>query len=554
MSNIFQTLKQALNSFKDFNQPVDAVARFLIRSSAFLRKEIVEVLRQPLLVLTLVLGPFLILLFFGIGYRNEPRALRTLFVVDQKDSALAQRIEQDAPSFGKQLIFAGITNNLEAAKEQLRRQEVDLITVVPTNAYNTILNNRQAAFQLYHHEIDPFQVDYVNVFSRVYIDALNRRVLRYITTEGQTNIAQARTRLEAAQISAAALRELLERCAAALGQPEAEERCDSETARQYLQQLDRNIDELELSAGDSILLIDGIKQELGYNDEPAAADQPTLADIMRNTNELSDLEIEALELEALEERANNYLAKLRTLTKLEHDLSQIDARLREFLDIDPRVLITPFSSEAQSIATIKTGITDFFAPSVIVLLLQHLTVTFAALSIVRERRLGSMELFNVSPLSALETLLGKYISYILFGGVLATILLALTMFGMRVPLLGSAWGVALVIAALLFTSLGIGFVISLLSSTDIQAVQYSMIVLLTSVFFSGFILGLDTLWQPVRTISWAIPATYGILLLRDIMLRGSALAPDLLLQLTAIGAALFLAAWFLLRRSMMNIS
>ena len=38
--------------------------RIVIRSSAFLRKEIVEIIRQPLLVLTLVLGPFLILLFF----------------------------------------------------------------------------------------------------------------------------------------------------------------------------------------------------------------------------------------------------------------------------------------------------------------------------------------------------------------------------------------------------------------------------------------------------------------------------------------------------------
>ena len=59
--------------------------RSLIRILAFLRKEIFEVIRQPMLVLTLVLGPFLILLFFGIGYRNEPRALRTVIVAEQED-------------------------------------------------------------------------------------------------------------------------------------------------------------------------------------------------------------------------------------------------------------------------------------------------------------------------------------------------------------------------------------------------------------------------------------------------------------------------------------
>jgi hypothetical protein len=77
-----------------------------------------------------------------------------------------------------------------------------------------------------------------------------------------------------------------------------------------------------------------------------------------------------------------------------------------------------------------------------------------------------------------------------------------------------------------------------------------MIVLLTSVFFSGFILGLETLWEPVRMISWTLPATYGILLLRDIMLRGASLSLDTLALLFTIGAGLFLAAWFLLRRSM----
>jgi len=72
----------------------------------------------------------------------------------------------------------------------------------------------------------------------------------------------------------------------------------------------------------------------------------------------------------------------------------------------------------------------------------------------------------------------------------------------------------------LFTSLGIGFAISIVSQTDSQAVQYSMIILLASVFFSGFIMSLDMLLPPVRVISWLLPTTYGTLLLRDIALRG----------------------------------
>ena len=49
--------------------------RGIIRASSFFRKEIFEILRQPRLVATLVLGPFLILFIFGIGYRDQPRSL-----------------------------------------------------------------------------------------------------------------------------------------------------------------------------------------------------------------------------------------------------------------------------------------------------------------------------------------------------------------------------------------------------------------------------------------------------------------------------------------------
>ncbi len=49
--------------------------RGIIRSSSFFRKEIFEILRQPRLVATLVLGPFLILFIFGIGYRDQSSAI-----------------------------------------------------------------------------------------------------------------------------------------------------------------------------------------------------------------------------------------------------------------------------------------------------------------------------------------------------------------------------------------------------------------------------------------------------------------------------------------------
>jgi hypothetical protein len=69
---------------------------------------------------------------------------------------------------------------------------------------------------------------------------------------------------------------------------------------------------------------------------------------------------------------------------------------------------------------------------------------------------------TVAPLSAIETLLGKYLSYLIFGGVMAAILSALVIYGLRVPMLGLPQHYALAVAALLFTSRGYGFAISLI--------------------------------------------------------------------------------------------
>jgi ABC-2 type transport system permease protein len=195
-------------------------------------------------------------------------------------------------------------------------------------------------------------------------------------------------------------------------------------------------------------------------------------------------------------------------------------------------------------------VSDYYAPAVIVLLLQHFAVTFAGLSIVRDERWGTMELFRVAPLSAIEILLGKYLSYMIFAGSLAAILTGLVVFGLGVPMLGNWTDFALTVAALIFTSLGLGFLISLLARTTSQAVQFSMIVLLASIFFTGFFLSIQALWPPVRVLSWMLPATYGIQLLQNVMLRGELASPEMVANLALIGLNLFLLAWLLLHRAL----
>ncbi len=528
-------------------QSQNNLTRSGIRVSAFLLKEMLEIARQPMLLVTLVLGPFLILLFFGIGFRNEPQSLRTLFVVEQ-DSPLAETVEQYATSLGRQLIFAGITNDREEAKKRLKDGEVDLVVTIPADPFDIIRNNNQAVFDLYHREINPIQAGYVDVFGRVYVDEVNRRVLRFITAATQVNASEIDNTLAVIQENIDGFKDVLEECATTVSELSENDACSSETLNKYAQELDKSVDEMQLKLGDTTDLSDAAQRWLkGDTDSNIQDDlQPTLNRIVRNTNEIS-------EFKEAQQTAIDYLEKVKTLTKLETDVSTIKERLQEFAGINPQILVSPFRSEVTNMALVGATVTDYYAPAVIVMLLQHLTVTFAALSLVRERLLGSLEVFSVSPISALETLLGKYLSYLIFGSLLSAVLFSLIVFGMQVPQLGSWLHVIFIVLGLVFTSLGIGFVISLISTTDTQAVQYSMIVLLTSVFFSGFILELYTLWEPVRIISWFLPATYGILSLREVMLRGNALDWGLMWQLLGLGLLLAAVSWWLLRRLMKQV-
>jgi ABC-2 type transport system permease protein len=268
------------------------------------------------------------------------------------------------------------------------------------------------------------------------------------------------------------------------------------------------------------------------------------------TSSLENISQKRDEISDLDSAQGSYGDEIKSLREIDQGLSNLEIQLADFQSVSPDVLVAPFNYQAKSLQGVSLNLTDFFAPAALVLLLQHLAVTFSALSIVRERRSGTMELFRISPLAPIEILIGKYWSYLLFGAVMAAAITVTVVFLLKVPIVGTWANYATVILALLFTSLGMGFLISLISGTETQAVQYTMFTLLASVFFSGFFLDLRNMWQPVQIVSWMLPATYGIRLLQDIMLRGTSVNPILLLGLTGLGLAFFLVTWLLLHRQM----
>ena len=225
---------------------------------------------------------------------------------------------------------------------------------------------------------------------------------------------------------------------------------------------------------------------------------------------------------------------------------------QDLTEIPPDVIAAPTVSETTNIAPTQPTVVTYFAPAVLALILQHMAVTLTALSFVRERTSGAMEMFRISPVNSFELVLGKYLGLGLVSAIIATITTLLLVFVLGVPLLGDPWLAVAVVALLVVASLGVGLLISVVADSERQAVQLSLLVLLASVFFSGFVLPVSEFRTQVQWASYALPVTHGIQLLQDVMLRGSTEAWWQLALLAAIALIMFALTAVLLRRVMRN--
>ena len=161
-----------------------------------------------------------------------------------------------------------------------------------------------------------------------------------------------------------------------------------------------------------------------------------------------------------------------------------------------------------------------------------------------------MELFRVSPVNSIELVLGKYIGFGIITAVVAAIVGATLIFAFGVPLLGDPLLFVAIVAALVFASLGLGLLISAVADSERQAVQLSLLVLLASVFFSGFVLPVAEFRPEVQALSYGLPVTNGIRLLQDVMLRGGTYVLWQLGVLVGVGVALLLLTTLIVRFSM----
>jgi ABC-2 type transport system permease protein len=485
-----------------------------IRSFAFVRKEVVEIIRQPRLIALLVLGPFVLLLLFGAGYAKNAVVKKALFV-GPPGSIYEELHDSYKGELAKFVDSQGMVASEDEARAQLAAGKVDIVVVFPPNPEESVLAGKRAVIRVLHNEIDPIQEGAIQFAAELAIHEVNAAVLTTLATDAQSDLGPV------AQLSAT------------------------------LQQASQTI------VTDPVATRDALSPQLSAIDAALAGSSNIISRLDTQNPELVG------RIEAARGQASDLVAKVENvdentsdeeLAAIAKSMDELATALQQSVMLDPAVIVQPFESDTENVISNDISPSDYFTPSSIALLLQHLALTFAALSIVRDRRTGLFELMRVGPLSSIEIIVGKTFAYLVVGCVVAAALVAATALGLGVPLAGSIGWLAAVIVAVLLSSLALGMLFAILSHTESQAVQYAMLALLAALFFSGFILPIDGLSYPIKAISWLLPVTYGIAGLQDIMLRGEAPSMTILGGLGALVLGYGLLAVLGLRRQLRTSS
>ncbi len=186
---------------------------------------------------------------------------------------------------------------------------------------------------------------------------------------------------------------------------------------------------------------------------------------------------------------------------------------------------------------------NYFVPGVIVNVLTLVTLMLTALSIVREKEMGTMEQLMVTPVRPIELMLGKTIPFALVGLFDMLLLTGVSLAVFRIPLAGSF--LLLTGAGVLFilSTLGAGLFMSTISHTQQQAMMASFFFFQPAFTLSGFAFPIRNMPEPVQWLTYLNPLRYFMEIVRGVFLKGSG-AADLWPQLAALaGMGILIVMW-----------
>jgi drug efflux transport system permease protein len=206
-----------------------------------------------------------------------------------------------------------------------------------------------------------------------------------------------------------------------------------------------------------------------------------------------------------------YARGLLSATSARYELqARLGSPRGPLVTVEPRVFYNP---ELRS--------TLFLVPGLIAYIAMLTAVVSTALSIVREKEVGTMEQVRMSPIGPVPYILGKTIPYFVVSLIssMSIVVAAMVLFDM--PMRGS-WVVLLgVVSLFLVGALGFGLLISSIADTQQVAFQLALLTsFLPTLMLSGFIFPISSMPEFLQLVTHIVPARYFLVALRGIVLKG----------------------------------
>ena len=172
-------------------------------------------------------------------------------------------------------------------------------------------------------------------------------------------------------------------------------------------------------------------------------------------------------------------------------------------------------------------------PGLLGVILSMTLVMMTSLSVTRETERGTMESLLATPVEPIEVMIGKLAPYVLVGVTQTVIILTIAKLLFQVPMLGGWPGLALGISLFIVGSLALGFLISTVARSQLQAMQMSFFYILPSILLSGFMFPFRGMPGWAQALGEVIPVTHFLRVVRVALLKGQGLE-DMWRELAAL--------------------
>jgi len=163
-------------------------------------------------------------------------------------------------------------------------------------------------------------------------------------------------------------------------------------------------------------------------------------------------------------------------------------------------------------------------PGLLGIILSITLVMMTALGVTREQERGTMEHLLATPVQPIEVMVGKLAPYVVVGMIQTVIVLVLARILFGVPMQGGWIGLSLGVFLFIIGSLALGFLISTIARTQLQAMQISFFYMLPSILLSGFMFPFRGMPDWTQALGTLIPVTHFLRVIRGALLKGQSFA------------------------------